>query len=251
MIAVIGIIGILVSSLILTFNKAKAQARQTDCKSNLRQFGVAVLIYRSDHSSQNPAWLSCLYPEYVDDQRLYVCRSDPNHGTGTAYPAELPALSSTYTQTPVDDNDNNNSVRVPLNCNQNIRACSYFYEFSVVPSPWSTLTPTLDSRNIKNVEPFARYCDFKNAQRQYGDQANVNLDGSYKPYSDSRMPIIRCFNHIHEGHIPGYANQGFMQSGRITNEKITLNVAYAGNVYVGPVWWEGTLQPGDTNNVVH
>lgn len=231
MIAVIAIIGILVSSLIFTFTKAKAQARQTDCKSNLRQFGVAVLIYRSDHSSQDPGWLSCLYPDYVDSKNLFVCRSDPAHGAGVCYPTDLAPLQTGYNTMQIADNAGNTSAGSSRNIN--ISACSYFYEFSLAacPSTWGS---------------YPSYQGYKDHQLQYGDQA----DG-YAPYSTSRMPIIRCYHHIHEGHIRGYANQAAINAGTITDEKITLNVAYAGNVYVGPLWWEGTLQPGDTNNVTH
>ena len=239
------IIAMLVSSLVFTYNKAKSQARQTDCKSNLRQFGVAVLIYRSDHGSLNPDWLSNLYPDYVDSKQLFICRSDPNHGTGISYPSELQTLGSWSSATPVCDNDLNSGATAVHPRNTAIHACSYFYEFSAASTPWKTLSPPLSSRSIPG-EPFVLYCDFKNAQLQYGDSS----DGCM-PYSTSRMPIIRCYCHIHEGHIPGYANSDAMSFGRITDEKITLNVAYAGNVYVGPLWWEGTIQPGDTNNVAH
>jgi len=31
----------------------------------------------------------------------------------------------------------------------------------------------------------------------------------------------------------------------ISLEGITINVAYAGNVYMGPLWWEGMPEPGE------
>ena len=37
-------------------------------------------------------------------------------------------------------------------------------------------------------------------------------------------------------------------SRRATKQCITLNVAYAGNVFVGPTWWEGTIHPGETQS---
>ena len=30
-----------------------------------------------------------------------------------------------------------------------------------------------------------------------------------------------------------------------TKNYMTINVAYAGNVFVGPLWWEGTIHPGE------
>ena len=51
MLVVIVIIGILATMLGHGVITAQRQARQTHCKSNLRQFGVALQIYRGDHNS--------------------------------------------------------------------------------------------------------------------------------------------------------------------------------------------------------
>jgi hypothetical protein len=37
-------------------------------------------------------------------------------------------------------------------------------------------------------------------------------------------------------------------SRRATKQYITLNVAYAGNVFVGPPWGEGTIHPGESRD---
>lgn len=240
MLAVIFIIAILISTLTVSLSKVKALARQADCKSNMRQLGAAVLIYRSDHGGSNPAWLSCLYPSYVDDLHLFVCRSDKStpKGTGTSRPPPVPKLTDLYDATQVDDNTNNTSTN---NRNTAVAACSYFYEFSTAPTPWTTLNPA----GRAPTEPFATYRDFKDAQLLYGDAANGCVS-----YSMSRIPIIRCYHHAYEGYIRGFANQDALNtrgnaSPQITNERITINVAYAGNVYVGPLWWEGALKPGE------
>ncbi|MEI8242794.1 MAG: type II secretion system protein [bacterium] len=243
MLAVIVIIGVLASSLAYAVTKARALARQADCKSNMRQLGAAILIYRSDpgNGGSNPPWLSRLYPDYVDDLHLYVCRSDTSNpkGTGTSRPPPVPALGSSYDSTQVDDNRNNANA---TNRNASVEACSYFYEFSVARSPWSSLTYTLKSKpaGLVALGSFNLYCDFKNAQLLYGDDANNCM-----PYSTSRMPIIRCYHHCSEGRIRGYANPAALTAKRVTSEMITINVAYAGNVYVGPLWWEGALKPGE------
>ena len=246
MLAVIVIIAILASALVSSLNKAKSLARQADCKSNMRQLGAAILIYRSDNGGQNPAWLSCLYPTYVDDLHLFICRSDPNYGNGDCYPASLQVLSSGYSASQVNDNSGNpNTKRNNGNVNSQtgVNACSYFYEFSVASSPWQTLTP---SGRCGTLEPFSRYCDYKNAQLQYGDIANGSTANNNISYSTSRMPIIRCYQHINEGSIRGHVrNSDGSVSSTIQPFQITVNVAYAGNVYVGPLWWEGALQPGE------
>ena len=238
LLAVIVIIGILASVLAVALTKARSLARQADCKSNMRQLGAAILIYRSDNSGSNPAWLSCLYPNYVDDLHLFVCRSDPAFGKGNCYPATLTPLvcsdNSNYDTLQIADNDLNNC---PIRTNAVVHACSYFYEFSKAPSPWkSTGNPNV------TLPASPSYQDYKIAQLQYGDIAN-----GYVTYSTSRMPIIRCYQHINEGSIRGHVrNSG---DGSVTSViqtfPITINVAYAGNVYVGPLWWEGALKPGE------
>ncbi|MFZ4395235.1 MAG: type II secretion system protein [Kiritimatiellia bacterium] len=246
MLAVIFIIAILVSTLAVGVSKMKSLARQADCKSSMRQLGAAVLIYRSDNGGSNPAWLSCLYPNYVDDLHLFVCRSDKSipRGTGTSRPPPVPKLTDSYDATQVDDNRNNHGA---TNRNPAVAACSYFYEFSEAPSPWKTLSysKTPKPPGLSALEPFKLYCDFKNAQLLYGDDANECVS-----YSTSRIPIIRCYHHANEGYIRGFANQDALTtrpnaSPQITNERITINVAHAGNVYVGPLWWEGALLPGE------
>ena len=73
---VIAILGILSSALVVSVKSGYKQARQANCKSNLRQFGVALTIYRGEHDNRTPDWLSNLYPEYIDDRSMYVCRAD-------------------------------------------------------------------------------------------------------------------------------------------------------------------------------
>jgi prepilin-type N-terminal cleavage/methylation domain-containing protein len=248
MLAVIVIIAILASALVSSLNKAKSLARQADCKSNMRQLGAAILIYRSDNGGQNPAWLSCLYPNYVDDLHLFICRSDPNHGTGNCYPdsPSLPALGSWTSSALVNDNSGNHDTQRNNgngSSQTGVNACSYFYEFSVAPSPWQSLTYSQTKpAGLSALGNFTLYRDFKNAQLQYGDDA----DGCVS-YSTSRLPIIRCYQHINEGQIRGHvtAKSGLAIDSPIQSFPITINVAHAGNVYVGPPWWEGALQPGE------
>lgn len=63
LLVVITIIGILASALVVSVKSAYRQARQASCKSNLRQFGVALNIYRGEHDNVMPDWISNLYPD--------------------------------------------------------------------------------------------------------------------------------------------------------------------------------------------
>ncbi len=241
LLVVIVILSILMSALVVSVQSSYKSARQTNCKSNLRQFGVALTIYRAEHDNMTPYWLSNLYPEYVDDRGMYVCTADINRGIDRPRPEDLVNLindrGNSADQPNFWDNKKNNDQRR----NKAVEACSYFYEFSSAPVPksWYNGVP------LPSTVPITSMSDFKHVQLRYGDQANV-IDGQQMPYSASRIPIARCFHHFRDQKILGYQNTaGGTRSTTVKKDYITINVAYAGNVFVGPTWWEGTIHPGD------
>ena len=228
---VVTIIGILATMTTSVVGAARRQARQTDCKSNLRQMGVAILVYRGEHNGANPPWLSNLYPEYLDDRRVFICRSDKGKGLGPIRPADLPKKAEPEKFPEVIDNDSGIHERHEAQ-NTNVRANSYFYEFSAADCSWSS---------------GQKWWEAKEEQLRYGDDANGGgIDKDIPtPYSQSILPIIRCYHHHREARIPAYANVADKTDNTISLEGITINVAYAGNVYMGPLWWEGMPEPGE------
>lgn len=236
LLAVIMIIGILGSVLTVAVQSGYKQARQANCKANLRQFGVALTIYRGEHDNRTPDWLSNLYPEYVDNRSMYICRADTNRGEKEPRPESLTSQQRVG-KNPIDNNNKfwDNSNNGDIKRNRAVKSCSYLYEFSAATTSWKVpgRTGTLPPD----------YCmrDYKMDQMNYGDNGN-RVDGIIMPYSASRIPIVRCYHHWRDQKIYGYANEG---ASRITKEFVTLNVAYAGNVFAGPLWWEGTLHPGE------
>lgn len=223
MLAVVVILGFLMTVLVPVVGKMRERARQTDCQSNLRQFGTALIVYRADHRGDNPPWLSNLYPDYIDDKSLYICKSDPARGMGRIKPEAIEGDEFEE----VIDNQSRDSVRrsYPEETRPNwedIKANSYFYEFSAANCSWKG-----DDRT---------WAEVKIEQMNEGDAAS-----DYKPYSTSRFPIIRCYHH-YQTEIPGYANES---ATTITPQPLTYNVAYAGNVFIAPLWWEGRLEPGE------
>jgi len=245
---VIAILGVLSSALVVSVRSGYKQARQANCKSNLRQFGVALTIYRGEHDNRTPDWLSNLYPEYIDDRSMYVCRADNRDGRDAPVPDDyLRAIQDDdynfYKNEETWDNKKNRSGDTR---NTGIENCSYCYEFSVAPGvsmEWYSKTnpkiPLPENLTIKTI------VDFKRVQLVYGDGNNV-VDGIQYPYSASRIPIVRCCHHWRDQKLYGYKNSE--RTGGIQRLPIVINVAYAGNVFVSPPYWEGMIRPGESRD---
>ena len=228
LLCVIVIISILAAISTTGIRSAREKARQTSCMSNLRQIGVALVTYRGDHSGSNPNWISNLYPTYIDDLSVYVCRSDKNKGHGPVRPREMlrkwDSGGNEYRET-IDNEENRHSDQ-----NDDVKANSYMYEFSCAKSPWGV--PGIDNPT------WAQYKEYELRQGNNG-----------KPHSSSKMPIVRCYHHAEHSSIDQYPESG--STGAANKDAtphrtgLTLNVAYAGNVTIAPLWWQGAVEIGD------
>lgn len=221
LIVVMAIIALLGTLIFPVVGRAVARARQTECRSNLRQFAAGLMIYRAEHRGKNPGWLSNLYPDYVDSRELYICPSDSSRGMDGGKPAsDASALSGAFgpnSQFEETDDNSGNTDRIELGANEEIERCSYLYEFCAPECSWAGGTNSWATEKLNQLEN--------------GDDSNGN-----KPYSESRMPIIRCFHHWDEG-----TSAAQKDNGSVMDEPMTINVGYAGNVFAAPLEWEQRL----------
>ena len=112
--------------------------------------------------------------------------------------------------------------------------------------PWSIP----DEYDLDGDTGSTKWWEFKEDQMRYGDKANGGGNDPKEtdpvPYSQSKLPIVRCYHHHREGRIRAYTRQdGGTRSSDLSQQHIAINIAYAGNVYVGPLWWEGMPDPGE------
>jgi prepilin-type N-terminal cleavage/methylation domain-containing protein len=229
LLVVVAIIGLLAAMLLPALRNAREKGRQANCRNNLYQLAMGVTIYKDDHENTLPPWLSTLCPDYVSTPKSYVCKSDVYQGTNGPIYAAMSAtygLNNTYPETH-DTDSNADPAR-----NRAIQACSYLYEFcgaDCVSWAWSGYvrgTP-MDA----NGDGRSTWGEVKECQLANGDNSNNG-----QPYTPTTFPLIRCFHHC--GERPIRANDPVLG---VVPDYLTLNVAYAGNVFDAPTFWERTM----------
>jgi prepilin-type N-terminal cleavage/methylation domain-containing protein/prepilin-type processing-associated H-X9-DG protein len=128
LLVVIAIIAILAAILFPVFSRAREKARETSCKSNLRQIGLAVQMYSSDYddllplansqpSASGPPGIADVLLPYVRNRDLFRCPSDRKHmfqTEGTSYDYGFTLLDIGLPPQPIDNPYNTEPSQCPL-----------------------------------------------------------------------------------------------------------------------------------------
>ena len=69
--------GMLAGMLLPALSRARGEARKAVCKSNLKQVGLAVAMFRNDHDDLMPERLDDLYDEYLTARKILKCPNAP------------------------------------------------------------------------------------------------------------------------------------------------------------------------------
>ena len=236
LLVVIAVIGLLAALLLPSLQSSRERARQAACKNNLHQLSVGLIMYKDDFKDL-PKWLSCLSPTYISQPEAYLCKSDNTKVNGVPAPGQG-AFASKPEGVPgyVYPETNDNGVNGPGYCGRNdsIQACSYLYEFNAAECSWYKKDPAYLCSPPPDLDRNGSisWQEAKKFQLANGDSENGGT-----PYSESLFPVIRCFHHWRERTVntvdPLTGDDG-------PRESLTLNVAYGGNVYEGPLTWEYT-----------
>jgi len=128
LLVVIAIIAILASILFPVFSRAREKAREANCKSNLRQIGLAIQMYASDWddllplansrpSSSGPPGIVDVLGPYTKNRQVFRCPSDKAKMwdiEGTSYDYGMGMLDVGMPPQPIDFPFNIEPSQCPL-----------------------------------------------------------------------------------------------------------------------------------------
>lgn len=78
---VVGVAFLMIGALAPFARMTKERAHRIECENNLRKISLGLHMYASEHDGAFPATLGELYPNYVDNEKVFDCPSSKSRGT--------------------------------------------------------------------------------------------------------------------------------------------------------------------------
>jgi prepilin-type N-terminal cleavage/methylation domain-containing protein len=254
LLVVMAVIAILAALLMPALQAAMERARRSKCINNLKQIGNAREMYLLNYKVDCP-WLSTLYPQYLDNEKIYICASDTYEGTEGSKPpwdcyyhsSHVPPYSSRFPETndlPSNRTGDDWTFTIPgwgtqpdysmsyaayrirfdkfksiapyRLRNTQIKACSYIYEFAVAQCYWA------DNKDPDSVS-LGGNGDGIVTWREQKTTTEVKGHGTGDAYGTC-VPVVRCFYHT---------------SPKLSPNDVVINLALHSGVYVSSPTGDG------------
>ena len=215
MLVVIAIIAMLAGMILPVLSQARKKGVETECISNLRQFGSSLELAKTDNEERLPGRLTGLYPSYCDNKDLFICRADPTNGKEGGKPDadEKEAWEGEADET------------IAKGC---VADSSYFYEFSDVVCSWFNASDfndaTIPELTGDPASTEITWNQLKYYQMRHGDTFSASKGHDF--YPEDRFPVARCFWHVYNTNV--------------ARHKIIKNLAFSGRAFESPTHWEDT-----------
>ena len=185
------IVAVLTGMLMPAFARAKEKSLRAACASNFYQISFALRQYREDYQDW-PSWLSCLYPEYIADESVFICPADSSLGSNGCVPDRSPFTEAGAPQYPEADDTPHGTAPEEVKAlrNPKVKACSYLYDLNPAECSWWTGGSYPDA----NADGVVTWREVRTLVDMAGLQPNGKR--SAKDAHRGHVPVVRCFHHV-------------------------------------------------------
>lgn len=212
LLVVIAIIGILAAILMPALARARKNAREAKCISQLKQIATALEFYKIDFKDEQPPWLSVMYPKHMRDERIFWCPEDISKGFEGSVPpwskgSQFEETDDTENCTAGDDADelvtygDSEDVKPKDVRNPDLKGVSYMYEFGMSRCSWwmdggKPLFADVVCGNQDGVVSWyeAKVTEIKGLVEDGADPDNKAVEDPNEKYG-GHVPVVRCFWH--------------------------------------------------------